>query len=178
MKYPSKRVLIDDIRTAHDALCAELASIPTGRWREAGVWGDGWTLTDLVSHLAEWQRMFIGWYEDGLQGIDPEMPAAGFRWSETPRLNRAIWAKHRLRSADAAQADFEVGYTRIVNIVDSLSSRRLLEPGHFGWTGRNPLTTYIGANTASHYRFATKAIQRWLKGTFKHAQVRSSARRG
>jgi len=25
------------------------------------------------------------------------------------------------------------------------------------------LTTYLGANSASHYRFATKVIKRWLR---------------
>jgi hypothetical protein len=171
VKYQSKQALLDDIRTAHDALCAQLATIPLARWRDEGVWGDGWTLTDLVSHLAEWQRMFIGWYDDGLREIEPEMPAPGFNWSETPRLNRAIWERHRSRSASAALADFDDGYTRIVHLVESLSSSCLLQPGHFDWTGRNPLTTYLGANTASHYRFAMKAIRRWLKGTKKRTRA-------
>jgi hypothetical protein len=33
----------------------------------------------------------------------------------------------------------------------------------FAWTGKNPLTTYLGANTCSHYRTATKILKRWLR---------------
>jgi len=154
---------MDDIRAEHDSLCALLAEIPMARWHESGVWGDGWTLSDLVAHLAEWQYMFLGWYEDGLRGATPEIPAPGFKWSETRRLNRAIWEKHRARSHAEVRAEFDSGYTRILRIVEALSPRRLFRPGHFAWTGKHPVTTYIGPNTASHYRFAIKAIKRWLK---------------
>ena len=93
MRYKSKQALLEDIRTQHDVLCARLGEIPKVRWHESGVWGDGWTLSDLVGHLAEWQHLFLGWYEDGLRGATPQMPAPGYKWSETPRLNRAIWEK-------------------------------------------------------------------------------------
>jgi hypothetical protein len=165
VRYKSKQALLDDIRAEHDRLCTRLAEIPKARWPEVGVWGDDWTLSDLVAHLAEWQDMFVGWYEAGLRGATPQLPAPGYKWSETPRLNRAIWEKHRSRSQAVVRADFDSGYTRIVQIVESLSPRQLLESGHYEWTGKHPLTTYIGANTASHYRFATNVIKRWLKST-------------
>ncbi|MBM3788916.1 MAG: ClbS/DfsB family four-helix bundle protein, partial [Acidobacteria bacterium] len=110
-------------------------------------------------------RMFLGWYEDGLQRATPQMPAPGYKWSELQRLNRAIWEKHRSRSQAAVRADFDSGYRRIVQITEALSPEPLLESGQFEWTGKNPLTSYIGPNTASHYRFALKVIKRWLKTT-------------
>lgn len=164
MKYQSKQALMDDIRAEHDSLCALLREIPKERWRERGVWGDGWTVCDLVAHLAEWQRMFLAWHEAGLRGTPSPMPAAGYKWGETPRLNRAIWRKHRSRSAAAVRADFDSGYSRILGVVEGLSPAQLLVPGHFEWTGRHGLVTYLGPNTASHYRFAIKALKRWLKG--------------
>lgn len=165
MKYKSKQALLDDIRTEHDSLCARLADIPQTRWKEVGVWGDEWTLSDLVAHLAEWHRMFLRWYEDGLRDATPAMPAPGYKWSETAKLNRAIWEKHRSRSPAAVRAEFDSGYGRIVEIVEALSPEQLLEPGHFAWTGKHALTSYLGPNTASHYRFAIQAIKRWLKST-------------
>jgi hypothetical protein len=130
MRYKSKQALLDDIRTEHDLLCARLEAIPKARWHELGVWGDGWTVSDLVAHLAEWQHMLLGWYSDGLRGATPQMPAPGYRWSETPRLNRAIWEKHRSRSQTAVRADFDSGYKRIVKIVEALAPEQLLESGH------------------------------------------------
>jgi hypothetical protein len=163
MRYRSKQVLLDDIRAEHDSLCALLHQIPKARWREHGVWGDDWTVCDLVAHLAEWQRMFLAWHEAGLKGTAPQMPAPGYKWSEMPRLNRAIWRKHRSRAPAAVRADFDQGYRRILRVGEGLLPAQLLVPGHFPWTGRHGLVTYLGANTASHYRFAIKAIKRWLR---------------
>jgi hypothetical protein len=164
MRYTSKQSLLSDIRTAHESLYAHLDAIPRSRYREPGVWGDDWTVADLVAHLAEWQSMFLTWYGDGLGNGTPAMPAPGYKWNETPKLNRAIWQKHHRRSPSAIRAEFDSGYARILKLVESLSEKELLTPGHFSWTGRNPLTTYIGPNTASHYRFALKVIERWLRG--------------
>jgi hypothetical protein len=165
MRYKSKQAFLDSIQVEHDLLCARLAEVPDARWHELGVWGDGWTLSDLVAHLAEWQQLFLSWHETGLRGGVPHMPAVGYKWSETPRLNRAIREKHCSRSLVAIRADFDSGYNRILQIVKTLSPEQLLESGHYEWTGRHPLTTYIGPNTASHYRFAMKVIKRWLKRT-------------
>ncbi|MBI4747260.1 MAG: ClbS/DfsB family four-helix bundle protein [Acidobacteria bacterium] len=174
MRYESKQALIDDIQTEHDSLCALLREIPEARFQEQGVWGDGWTVADLVAHLAEWQHLFLTWYEDGRKGEMPEMPAPGYKWNETPKLNQAIWVKHCLRSPAEVQADFESGYRQILQIVEDLSPEQLLKNGHFEWTGKHPLTTYLGPNTASHYRFSIKVLNRWLKRT---AATKTSVRR-
>jgi hypothetical protein len=33
---------------------------------------------------------------------------------------------------------------------------------HVSEVGRHALATYLGPNTASHYRFARRVIKRWL----------------
>jgi hypothetical protein len=107
--------------------------------------------------------MFLRWYREGLEGREPDMPAPGFKWNETPRLNREIWAKHKDRSWEDVRTEFDRTYQEIVALVENLSEEQLLEPGHFGWTGNKPLTTYLGPNTASHYRFGTKVLKRWTR---------------
>lgn len=164
MRYRSKRDLVDDIEGEHERLWSLLDDIAPARYEEAGVWGDGWSLKDLVAHLAEWQRMFLGWYEAGQEGREPDMPAPGYRWNETPRLNREIRARHADASWAEVRADFDAGYRRILALVDEVPEEGLLTPGHFPWTGKYPLTTYLGPNTASHYRFAIKVIRRWARG--------------
>ena len=165
MRYESKAALITAITTAHSVLCKHLDAIPVARWNEPGVWGDGWAVKDLVAHLAEWQAMFLAWHAAGVKGLAPRMPAPGFKWSETPRLNRDIQAKHREASAARARAAFEDGHRRILETVDRLSQEELLVAGHFAWTGACPLTTYLGANSASHYRFGTRVLKRWQART-------------
>lgn len=84
--------------------------------------------------------------------------------NELPRLNQSIWRRHRSRSAQSIRADFERGYQRILTIARALSSEQLLAPGYFAWTGTHPLTTHLGPNAASHYRFAQKVLKRWSNG--------------
>lgn len=163
MRYSSKKELLDDIEREHDTLTAHLQAVPAARVSESGVWGDDWTVLDLVAHLSEWHRMLLRWHSEGLEGRKPDMPAPGYKWNQTPELNRMIQEKHRDRSWDAVQADFSDTHEEIMQVVRGLSEAELLEPGHFAWTGKNAIVTYVGANTASHYRFASKRLKRWMR---------------
>lgn len=162
MRYDSKEDLLAKIEREHDTLVAMLDGIPASRWDQPGVWGDDWTVTDLVAHLSEWHRMFLRWYREGLEGHTPDMPAPGYKWNQTPGLNREIQRRHRHETPDRARADFEASHAEVVELARGLPEEALLRPGHFGWTGEHPLTTYLGPNTASHYRFAIKVLKRWL----------------
>jgi hypothetical protein len=165
MRYASKRALLDDIEIEHARLMDLLETIPASRRREAGVWGDRWTVSDLVAHLAEWQLMCLAWYREDREGRRPALPAPGYTWSETPALNRAIRQKHRHWSYDRALRAFEQSYEPLRALAASLPPKVLFTRGYFAWTGTAPLATYLAANTASHYRFARKVLARWLRRT-------------
>lgn len=163
MKYASKGDLLERIHGEHGSLRASLEAVPDGRRDEAGVWGDDWTVTDLVAHLAAWHRLLLGWFREGERGGIPEMPASGYKWNETPRLNRAIRERNAGRPYAEVLAEFEDSHAEVVRLVERLSEAELLEPGHFPWARTNALATYVGANTDSHYRFATKVLRRWRR---------------
>jgi hypothetical protein len=168
MRYASKEQLLSSIQGEHDRLLDLLDQFPRQQCRAPGVWGDEWTLKDLVAHLNEWHAIFLRWYRDGLAGREPDIPALGYKWNETPRLNRDIWEMHKDRSWRDVRAEFGRSYGEILELVQGLSEEELLRPGHFAWTGSNPLTTYLGANTCSHYRFAIKVIKRWQRQLGRH----------
>ena len=162
MKFVSKEQLLEQIEDEHDRFLQLLASVPNSRRRESGVWGDGWSVQDLVAHLMEWHLMFLRWYREGCEGGAPVLPAPGYKWNQTPELNRAIWRKHRGTASARIMQEFDRSYREIRAVVIDLPPAALLAPGHFGWTGKYPLTTYLAPNTSSHYRFATRILRRWL----------------
>jgi hypothetical protein len=164
MRFSSKRELLERIEREHQALVSLVESIPRGRYRERGVWGDGWTVNDLLAHLTEWEQMFLAWYRAGRGGGKPEMPAPGYGWRQTPALNQAIWRKHRRDSADRVRSRFDASYREILSLARRLTEAQLLEPGAYAWTGKVPLSAYLAPNTSSHYRTATKILKRWLRG--------------
>lgn len=106
MRYTTEAALLADIAKQRDSLAELIESVPVGQRGEAGVWGDNWSIQDLVAHLAEWHRMFLRWYDEGAEGGDPDLPAPGYRWNQTPELNRAIWRKHKARTWDEVWEDF------------------------------------------------------------------------
>ncbi len=163
MKYTSKPAFVERMHAEHERFLTIAASIPRTRYDEPGVWGEGWTVKDLFAHLTEWEQMFLVWYNAGLAGDKPDMPASGYKWNETPRLNYDIWAKHKDVSWRTVRARFDRSYEQMEQLVASLSERQLLEPGQFAWTGKSPLTTYLGANTASHFAAASKILKRWMR---------------
>lgn len=100
------------------------------------------------------------------------MPAPGYRWNETPRLNRAIWRKHKGRPTGELWEELQSSHAEVLGLAQSLSPEQLLSPGQFAWTGRNALVTYLGANTASHYRFAIRVLKRWRRSEGRRADTR------
>lgn len=164
MRFSSKREILEAIRSERQELVALIESIPRKRWREKGVWGDGWTVHDLMAHISAWEQMFLRWYREGVDGAIPVLPAPGYRWNETPRLNRDIRKAHARRPTAAVLREFTASHDEILGLVRRLPPRRLLEPGHFAWTGRLALGNYLGPNTSSHYRVASRFLRRWLRG--------------
>jgi hypothetical protein len=163
MRFTRKEELIERMEREHGVFLDLAAAIPETRYREEGVWGDGWSVKDLFAHLTEWEQMFLSWYRDGLEGGDPAVPAPGFKWNQTPELNRAIWRKHHEQPLKKVLEDFEASYREILSVARDISPEELLTPGYFAWTKQTPLATYLAANTSSHYHTATKYLKRWLR---------------
>lgn len=163
MRFGSRHELINKIEKEHAAFLELTKTVPRKRYCEADVWGDGWNLKDLFAHLTEWEQMSLVWYREGRNGGSPAVPAEGFKWNQTPALNRAVQQKHRRTSTKEIITDFNASYSEILCVARQISTKELFTPGYFAWTGKALLSTYLAANTCSHYRTATKYLKRWLR---------------
>jgi hypothetical protein len=109
--------------------------------------------------------MLLRWIADDRAGRTPKLPAPGFKWNQTPALNREIQRRFARRSAARLAAEFESTYAEALALVQGLSEAELLEPGRFAWTGKLPLASYVAPNTCSHYAAARKILTRWLRAS-------------
>lgn len=174
MRYDSKPSLLEDIDLQWDLLWQEVDSIDLNRLDSsqlAAYIADPtpvaptdkpsieWTLREVLAHLHGWHRLLVTWIDDAAKGRVPHTPSPGFNWAQTKALNRKI--ANELCEYDFRQLrrKLKASHRRVMNRILPLSSSDLIQPGRFEWTGKNSLVSYVGPNTAGHYRWAIKKIK-------------------
>lgn len=159
-----KQALLKALMTEREALDADLARLHRRDMTEPGVTRGGWSVKDILAHLVEWQAMNIRWYEAGVRGETPALPAPGFTWKQTPRLNEKIYRTHRRRSLKSVLADYHQYHDRIVLLIRTIPDNDLVTINRYAWTGPSwTLSDYFRANTAAHYLWARTRIRRWWR---------------
>lgn len=121
------------------------------------------SIRDVVAHLWEWQLMFLGWYEVGMSGHKPDMPAKGYSWQKLPELNTAIQEKHKGISLQEAMENLAISHEKILEIVRSHSEEELFQKKRYAWTGSTSLAAYITSAAWSHFNWASKLMKKHKK---------------
>lgn len=158
----SKAILLEKIQTERRQLEKALAKLSKKEMVVPGVVGE-WSVKDVLAHLFDWERRFVGWYEAGRRGEIPRTPAPGMAWKDLGRLNQQVFEKHRQRILDDVLAEFDASYRRTLALVQAMSEEELFQVGRCAWTGKANLVGYIAANTCNHYRWAKTQIRKWTR---------------
>lgn len=117
---------------------------------------------DVLAHLHHWHLLFLGWYEKGMQGIKPTMPAEGYTWRTVPELNKAIWEQYLTADLATVRHWLDVSYQQVQQCILQHSNEELFTKKHYPWTGSTSLGAYLISNTSSHYAWAYKKIKKTL----------------
>ena len=117
------------------------------------------SVTDHLGHLYCWHRMLLQWLKTGREG-QPDLPCKGYRWNQTRELNQDLFEQFKDEPYTSMRRKLKLSHGRVMKFVDELSEPHLLQPGHFIWTKKLALISYIGPNTAGHYRWAQKKLKR------------------
>ena len=174
-KRLGKQALLDEIARERTALDETLALLAPRQMTKPGVTRGGWAVKDVLAHLVAWQQLNLGWYEAGMRGEKPAIPAPGYTLRELPRLNQMLYRKHHRRSLKAIQADYATYHQRVVDLICTLSEADLVTLGRFNWTGPSwTLSDYLRASTAAHYLWARTRIRRWWRAECKARGTRRS----
>lgn len=160
MKYPSKTALVKDCQEQWTQLWQLLETINVEQWEQpVGSGASTRTIVDHLGHLYAWHRLLLGWSKSR----QPDLPAQGYKWSQTRSLNQKLYDELRNVSRQSMQRRLKLSHARVMKWVAACSEKQLLEPGQFEWTGKLPLASYIAPNVASHYRWAIKKIKKQVK---------------
>ncbi|MCP9290471.1 ClbS/DfsB family four-helix bundle protein [Gracilimonas sediminicola] len=120
-------------------------------------------IRDVLAHLHHWHLMMLDWYEVGMKGEKPEMPAKGHTWKTTPELNKEIWTKYRNVELNKIREDLSLSFLKLQKIITQHSNEELFEKKRFKWTGSTSLGAYLISATSSHYDWALKLIKKAKK---------------
>lgn len=162
----SKTELVEAANKELALLRMEIASLSPEQLVEPDIVGS-WSVKDVFAHLTAWHQMALGWYEAGLRGESPELPAPGFKWNQTPALNEQIYEQYRDMPLDEVMAAFERTNATTMALIAQLSDEELFGPSRHAWTGNNTLGTYFVSTTSSHYLWARKEIRKGRKAHSK-----------
>jgi hypothetical protein len=158
----NKEVILERIRVQRSRLEKSLGAIPLEVMEKVGMVGE-WSVKDLLAHLVEWERMFMGWYQAGLRGEVHDIPAHGYSWRDMDELNEHIYQKHRQRLLEDVVEDFRRSFEEIYAMVEAMPEEEMFALGCYQWVGSGNLVSYILANTANHYRWANDKLRAWRK---------------
>ncbi|WP_138429304.1 ClbS/DfsB family four-helix bundle protein [Fodinibius saliphilus] len=120
-------------------------------------------IRDVLAHLHHWHMMMLDWYEVGMAGDDPDMPAKGYTWKTVPDLNKKIWEKYRDTPLKSVQRMLNKSYKDVREIIHKHTNNELFEKKRYHWTGTTSLGAYLVSATSSHYDWAYKLIKKAKK---------------
>ena len=120
-------------------------------------------IRDVLAHLHHWHLLFLGWYEVGMQGEKPDMPARGYTWKNIPELNRWIFEHYQKESLIKTRESLYQSYRSVQRVIESHTEEELFEKKRYAWTGSTSLGAYLISATGSHYDWALKLIRKARK---------------
>jgi hypothetical protein len=161
MKYTSKTQLIELCQTHWDKVWTDIDDLDASQLTRRSQPDSrtlAWSIKDAMAHVHAWHRLTLGWIKAG-KSARPHLPAEGYKWNQTRELNESFY--HEFRDVELASISrrLKLSHGRIMKCIGTLSESDLLKPGSFVWTGKLPITSYVGPNTVGHYRWLRKKIK-------------------
>ncbi|MEL7002036.1 MAG: ClbS/DfsB family four-helix bundle protein [Bacteroidota bacterium] len=120
-------------------------------------------IRDVLAHLHAWHLMMLQWYEVGMNGEKPDMPAKGYTWKTTSDLNRKIWNDCQGTSFKKTKELLDDSHSQVNRIIEQHTNEELFQKKRYKWTGSTSLGAYLISSTSSHYDWAFKLIKRSMK---------------
>ena len=121
---------------------------------------DEWSIKDLIAVRAWWTKNIVLWIKMGQEGKTPVIPAPGYSWKETPRLNSDIVKATQDENYISIFERLQLGYQQVVDTIEQLNDRELLDVGIFSWSDKWPVSRWISVNTVRQYTTARTFIRK------------------
>ncbi|MGB0851135.1 MAG: ClbS/DfsB family four-helix bundle protein [Bacteroidia bacterium] len=120
-------------------------------------------IRDLLAHLHHWHLMMLHWYEIGMSGKKPAMPAEGYKWKQIPELNVWINEKYCSISLEKSKELVHKSHVQVCQLILNHTEEELFIKKRYKWTGTTSLAAYLISSTSSHYDTVFKLLKKFRK---------------
>jgi hypothetical protein len=158
----NKTELLDLSASNYEKILKMIDGVTVDVISEAGACAQ-WSIKDILAHLHGWHLMYLRWYEEGMAGEKPEMPAPGYTWASTPELNAEIHARYKDDALEDILALLNETHHKVMKIIENHSDEELFTKKKYAWTGTTSLGSYTVSAMSSHYDWAIKHVKKFLK---------------
>lgn len=154
-----KAARLERTRAARAALDALIATLDDRQMHEPAFEG-GWSVKDLLAHIAAWESVCISWIETGERGETPDRPAA-ISDEEAAAINERTYRENRDRDLDDVRTASRASYERTIATIERLDEAALTDGKRFPWTSGRPVSLFIRWNADDHYDEHREQIAAW-----------------
>jgi len=156
----SKNELLGTIKTSWAELTEIIEELSEDQMTQPKV-QEGWTVKDLMAHIAAWHRLAMDRIHPATTGEDLKLPVIKSD-KFVDDFNAETYAKYKDQPLEAINAEFESSYDEFLSQIENLDEELLPKNLPFDWAGNLTYQIMISANTHWHYPEHIEAILKWL----------------
>lgn len=142
-----KAQLLTLLTTEHERFAVLLDHIDPGVQAAAEVHA-GWTVKDVLAHVAAWQAELVLGLATIRQGRTPRY--ASITAAEIDKLNARWHAENRDRSLERVRADFHGVHKQLLRQLDGFTDDDLFRRGRYRWLGDRTLAEWLADYSHAH----------------------------
>lgn len=121
----------------------------------------GWSVKDVLAHIASWETNMVRWIDMTLRGERPDRPAPGENWDDLDAYNAELYEAHKNLGLEEVQTRFAQSHRAGLDALTRLSEEDLFDPDRFAWRNGQALWMMVAGNTWLHYAEHAASIREW-----------------
>jgi hypothetical protein len=159
MSTEQREQLVHTLESAQQDFQSLLDEMETEKLTEIGV-VEGWSVKDVLAHIAAWEERVAVWAAALRQGTHPERPFWSANLTEDQE-NQAIFEKYQGLTLQEALERLQSVHQSVMQAIAEMSDEDLFER-KVEWLGDVPFAEAIPGNTFEHFRHHERDIRAWL----------------
>ena len=147
----NKLELVRRVRKSRAEIESLIAALPEERLNEKPGTPAGWTVKDLLAHLAYWERPTLDVHSGRSKSTS---------WGNVGAVNAELLERSRRRTVSDVLQEFQQSGKNILQQIEALSDEQLQQESP--WKDGKTLEDHVSDDTWVHYEHHLKTLSVWV----------------